>query len=33
MMIECVNSYEGINHVSGVLVDRLKELLTEEVYN
>ena len=33
VMIESVNNYEGFNPVSAVLVDKLRELLTEENYN
>jgi hypothetical protein len=33
MMIESVNNREGINLVSGLLIEKLKEFLVEEVYN
>lgn len=33
VMIESVNNYEGFNPVSAMLVDKLRDLLTEESYN
>ncbi len=32
LMIEIVHNYEGVNPVSAVLVDKLREFLTEESY-